>query len=298
MHTGLIVAMLIHACFFLHSLACASPINTSSWQSVHTVADAQDYLETMLDGWENLILRLPNNCGRMVHRQQVGTVIDSYSTDDFKLYSVRQADGSGFTNFSNPDYFAAVVHDGGNSLASLNQEIQRRGFPSSPFRHTSVVNHHYLIPSLLRDGTMKVVGFQRDGSAYRVTLEPTNRDKTGEVKEVELEFRDKILLPVMLQMSVPAQGFAQVIRYNGFVETCGALLPTSMTTEGYVDGKVSGSSVDKIEYFPNEQLDTTRCFLKHYDIAEPGKRATKRFWLAGMILLIAMVCLILLALRR
>ena len=101
----------------------------------------------------------------------------------------------------------------------------------------------------------------------------------GEMVRVVVTFdTDKPGFPVSMTkyLELTSGSIEVIAKYSEFVDVGGKLLPTKFENGQITNGKQS-SSLSELQYFPEETLDTSRCYLEYYGIARPGLLAEADF---------------------
>ena len=245
------------------------------------------FVESQLPAWEQYLNKIPYQCGRMsMSTAGLGVVEYSLAPGFHMNESTDETKKKGFFNFSNPDYFAAVERQGdGFGVASIRSSKDLdvdAGFVLSSFFSTSVLQS-FSIPALLRLGKLEVSDISRKNDSTNITFVPIGDGKSlggdGEMVRVVVTFdTDKPGFPVSMTkyLELTSGSIEVIAKYSEFVDVGGKLLPTKFENGQITNGKQS-SSLSELQYFPEETLDTSRCYLEYYGIARPGLLAEADF---------------------
>lgn len=277
----------------------------SAFCSTTSVSGASDeagtaFFESVVDDWEDTLMEAPV---AIVHSKLIGenqSYFDYWYQESHHLYSYDDGSGSGFWNFSNPEYCASVSF----SLAGQNIGNFKRGklplgdYRLSPFYSTSVTANAS-IPSLYKSGDLEITEFQESANSARITFSPTEKGAPKIPHYVVVEFApERSTLPVSVNQV--GKDYSVGVEFLKFEEIKGYTLPTKVRHSQSNLGQAVRTSELKVEYFPDDQLDCDRCFLEYYDLAKPdfsiasrGPKGRVLYWLTlvGTLGVTACVCI-------
>jgi hypothetical protein len=256
----------------------------------------KQFYGSVVDGWKRALLEAPYVMGR-ARSTTTGpeTNFEYLHSKGHHLYTYEHADGTGFWNFSNPKYYAAISKNAkGNSVSSLTQSsLPDAGYRLSPFNSTSIVGF-FSIPKLVEQGALKISNLET-GSTTQITFTPTTGSDLN-IKKVVVEFDPRYPgLPVSSWHTLLEGEIVVMAKFEAFDQIEGFFLPTKIV-HSQKTGDGLRSMVSVVEYFPNETLDPAQCYVEYYDIASPDLRIAERgsswgvlFWSSLAIIVLSLV---------
>ncbi len=268
---------------------------TNDQDSKNNRAAGKKFLNKIVGDWEEYLNVVPLKVGKSIVRFPEFGGREVWNSKGFYLVLQSESPEVKLVSFGNPEYRGAVnVENGKPAVADFGEKFDL-GYLFSPFESFSLLGGNVSIPRRVRSGALEVEAYNYENGVHRIVLISQDESETAGVDRLELTFDDQYLpLPRSKAANLPAQNADNFIEILEFKNLGGYWVPIKFKTVTNSNGKQVVSHVMPIEYYPDENLDTTQCYFEYYGLARPGgvvtdfgKKSNFGFWVTVGVALVS-----------